>query len=76
MSLLINGDCLDEMKKLDMDWVDGSSNPIDLTGYSFKAQVRATETSTNVLERGRAQDHRSRHGQPALCPPRHGDRSH
>ncbi len=35
--------------KLNMDWVDGDSNPINLTGYSFKAQVRATETSTNIL---------------------------
>ena len=26
--------------KLDMDWVDSSSNPIDLTAYTFKSQVK------------------------------------
>jgi len=35
--------------KLNMDWVDGDSNPIDLTGYNFKAQVRISETSSNIL---------------------------
>lgn len=35
--------------KLDMDWVDADSNPIDLTGYEFKAQVRKKSTNNVVL---------------------------
>tara|TARA_R110000803_G_scaffold12418_1_gene35868 strand:- start:4 stop:363 length:360 start_codon:yes stop_codon:yes gene_type:complete len=35
--------------KLNMDWVDGDNNPIDLTAYTFKAQVRVSTTSTNIV---------------------------
>jgi hypothetical protein len=35
--------------KLDMDWVDGDSNPIDLTSYEFKADVRKKSTNAIVL---------------------------
>lgn len=35
--------------KLDMDWVDGDSNPIDLTGYNFKSEVRKKSTNAIVL---------------------------
>lgn len=35
--------------KLDMDWVDANSNPIDLTLYTFKAQVRKTNRSSSPL---------------------------
>jgi len=35
--------------KLDMDWVDGDSNPINLTGYEFKAEVRKKSTNAIVL---------------------------
>jgi len=35
--------------KLDMDWVDSSSNPIDLTGYNFKSDVRKKSTNAIVL---------------------------
>lgn len=35
--------------KLDMDWLDSENNPIDLTAYEFKAQVRKTSTSTAVI---------------------------
>lgn len=35
--------------KLDMDWLDSDGNAIDLTAYTFKAQVRKTSTSTTVV---------------------------
>ena len=35
--------------KLDMDWVDGNNNPIDLTGYTFKAQVRKSKTASPAV---------------------------
>ena len=35
--------------ELDMDWTDSSSNPVDLTDYTFKAQVRKKSTSSAVL---------------------------
>ena len=35
--------------KLDMDWVDGNSNAIDLTSYTFKAQVRKKSTDSVIL---------------------------
>ena len=34
---------------LDMDWTDSNTNPIDLTAYTFKSQVRQTETSSTAL---------------------------
>ena len=34
---------------LDMDWTDSNTNPIDLTAYTFKAQVRQTQTSASAL---------------------------
>ena len=33
--------------KLDMDWVDSSSNPIDLTAYTFKSQVKTSSVAYN-----------------------------
>lgn len=35
--------------KLDMDWTDSNTNAIDLTVYTFKAQVRKRSTSSAVL---------------------------
>ena len=35
--------------KLDMDWVDGDNDPIDLTGYNFKSEVRKKSTNAIVL---------------------------
>jgi hypothetical protein len=35
--------------KLNMDWVDGNDNPIDLTGYTFKAQVRKSKTASTAV---------------------------
>lgn len=35
--------------KLDMDWTDSSDAVIDLTGYTFKAQVRKRSTSASVV---------------------------
>jgi len=35
--------------KLDMDWVDADSNPINLTNYTFKAQVRKKSTDAVML---------------------------
>ena len=35
--------------KLDMDWVDADSNPINLTNYTFKAQVRKPSSNQVVL---------------------------
>lgn len=34
---------------LDMDWTDSSSTPIDLTQYTFKSQVRQSQTSSTAL---------------------------
>jgi hypothetical protein len=35
--------------KLDMDWTDADSNPIDLTLYTFKAEVRLSKSKNAVL---------------------------
>lgn len=35
--------------KLDMDWTDSSDAVIDLTAYTFKAQVRKRSTSASVV---------------------------
>ena len=36
--------------KLNMDWVDGNNNPIDLTGYTFKSQVKTSDVApTSIL---------------------------
>ena len=35
--------------KLDMDWTDADDNAIDLTAYTFKAQVRKKSTGSTVL---------------------------
>jgi hypothetical protein len=35
--------------KLDMDWKDANKNPIDLTGYNFKSEVRNASTNAIVL---------------------------
>ena len=35
--------------KLDMDWLDANSSPLDLTGYTFKAQVRKKNSSNAVV---------------------------
>ena len=35
--------------KLDMDWKDASDAVIDLTSYTFKAQVRKKSTSGSVI---------------------------
>ena len=35
--------------KLDMDWEDADDNAIDLTSYTFKAQVRKKSTSATPL---------------------------
>lgn len=34
---------------LDMDWTDSNDNPIDLTAYTFKAQVKQTQTASSAL---------------------------
>lgn len=34
---------------LDMDWTDSNTNPIDLTAYTFKSQVKQLETSSTAL---------------------------
>ncbi len=35
--------------KLDMDWVDSSSNPIDLTAYTFKSQVKTSSVASTAI---------------------------
>lgn len=35
--------------KLDMDWLDAEQNPLDLTAYTFKAQVRKQSNNAVVL---------------------------
>ncbi len=35
--------------KLDMNWVDGNNNPIDLTGYNFKSEVRKKSSNAILL---------------------------
>lgn len=35
--------------KLDMDWTDANDTAIDLTAYTFKAQVRKKSTTGSVL---------------------------
>ena len=35
--------------KLIMDWTDADSNPIDVSLYTFKAQVRLTSTASGAL---------------------------
>jgi len=35
--------------KLNMDWIDANNNPIDLTGYTFKAQVRKSSTASTAI---------------------------
>ena len=32
-----------------MDWLDSDSNPIDVSAYTFKAQVRLTSTSSGTI---------------------------
>ena len=34
---------------LDMDWKDASDNPIDLTAYTFKAQVKRAKGSNDSI---------------------------
>ena len=34
---------------LDMDWRDASDNPIDLTAYTFKAQVKRSKASNDSI---------------------------
>ena len=34
---------------LDMDWKDASDNPIDLTAYTFKAQVKRAKASNDSI---------------------------
>ena len=34
---------------LDMDWKDASENPIDLTAYTFKAQVKRSKGSADSI---------------------------
>ena len=34
---------------LDMDWKDASDNPIDLTAYTFKAQVKRSQASDDSI---------------------------
>lgn len=34
---------------IDMDWVDANSNPIDLTAYTFKAQVKRSQNSNESI---------------------------
>ena len=34
---------------LDMDWTDASDNPIDLTAYTFKAQVKRSKASNESI---------------------------
>jgi len=34
---------------LDMDWRDASDNPIDLTAYTFKAQVKKSKGSSESI---------------------------
>ena len=38
--------------KLDMDWTDSNNNPIDLTNYTFKCEVRKSKDKTAVLTFG------------------------
>tara|TARA_R110001632_G_scaffold136534_2_gene252235 strand:- start:82 stop:438 length:357 start_codon:yes stop_codon:yes gene_type:complete len=35
--------------KLDMNWVDGDNNPINLTGYNFKSEVRKNSSNAILL---------------------------
>lgn len=35
--------------QLDMDWTDSDEDPIDLTGYTFKMQVRKKSTSASPV---------------------------
>jgi len=35
--------------KLDMDWTDNSGTAIDLTAYTFKAEVRKNSTSSTAI---------------------------
>ncbi len=35
--------------KLDMDWTDSSSNPIDLTAYTFKSQVKTSSVASTAI---------------------------
>lgn len=38
--------------KLDMDWTDTNDDPIDLTNYTFKCEVRKSKDRTAVLTFG------------------------
>lgn len=35
--------------KLDMDWTDSNTNPIDLTAYTFKSEVKKTKNASTAI---------------------------
>ena len=50
LKVTLNVTCMkNDTFKLDMDWTDSNDNPIDLTAYTFKSQVKTSTTASTAV---------------------------